>query len=663
MYRPGLGPNSTRASTPRRCSASATARRPASCASGLQPADIAVEPCDHPPRVQHIGNVTDCRAALADAQHQVVVLAAVEAFTKPADIVQQRPPHHREMVDVVLGEQPVRREVGFECRQTRLAVGEQLVLVGVDHVRIGVVTDVRGHREQRMRAQHIIVIEEPDEIACGQLDRGVRCGGDTTLPVAKTTRTRGSSRRFEHGTNVRLRRCVIRDAQLQVRIRLGEHRVDRSFQPGSLGVVHRHHDADDTRALNSPLRRAACVASSAVAVGVCSASQRRYCRRRAAGCVGNADRAAQLPIAADDSGHRSRTMIDEHERAARPPCAGSAGGATRAVRDAGPCGGRQGDPRRGTARRLGELGPRRLELGLQLGYPPAGGLAARRGAWSISSRGAVIRARARRSRHSHLQVHRTQMVGAARAIRRALSMLELGRDARQLDLELEIPTMTVVAQGSGRLEAIHRPKSVFQRTLNLTRELAITQFKLKYTGSALGYVWSLVKPLMLFGIMYLVFSVLLKTGGKDIDFPVELLLGIVIWTFFIEFDHARDERHRRRRRSDPKGVLPALDPGRRLNGERGCCPSSSTRSLVVVVTLLLGKLHLSWGACSRRSTTSSSSRSCSGFRSCFQRSSSSSETSGTSGRSSRSCSSTDRRSSFPSPSSGSTPSSCATSPG
>ena len=92
--------------------------------------------------------------------------------------------------------------------------------------------------------------------------------------------------------------------------------------------------------------------------------------------------------------------------------------------------------------------------------------------------------------------------------------------------------MTVVAQGSGRLEAIDRPKSIFQRNLNLTRELAITQFKLKYTGSALGYVWSLVKPLMLFGIMYLVFSVLLKvangTNPGYVDFPVQLLVGIVV---------------------------------------------------------------------------------------------------------------------------------------
>jgi ABC-2 type transport system permease protein len=94
--------------------------------------------------------------------------------------------------------------------------------------------------------------------------------------------------------------------------------------------------------------------------------------------------------------------------------------------------------------------------------------------------------------------------------------------------------MTVVAQGTGTLEAIQRPKSVFQRNLNLVRELSITSFKLKYTGSALGYVWSLVKPLMLFGIMYLVFSVLLRVGATDKNFPVQLLIAIVAWTFFTE---------------------------------------------------------------------------------------------------------------------------------
>jgi ABC-2 type transport system permease protein len=92
--------------------------------------------------------------------------------------------------------------------------------------------------------------------------------------------------------------------------------------------------------------------------------------------------------------------------------------------------------------------------------------------------------------------------------------------------------MTVVAEGSGALEAIQRPRSDFQRNVNLIRELSITSFKLKYTGSALGYVWSLAKPLMYFGIMYLVFSILLKAGAGSFDFPVQLLVAIVAWTFF-----------------------------------------------------------------------------------------------------------------------------------
>jgi ABC-2 type transport system permease protein len=84
------------------------------------------------------------------------------------------------------------------------------------------------------------------------------------------------------------------------------------------------------------------------------------------------------------------------------------------------------------------------------------------------------------------------------------------------------------------LQTIRRPSSPLQRNLNLLRELALTQFKLKYTGSALGYLWSMVKPLMLFGIMYAIFAQLLGAGRNAPDFPVQLLLGIVLWNFFTE---------------------------------------------------------------------------------------------------------------------------------
>jgi ABC-2 type transport system permease protein len=78
--------------------------------------------------------------------------------------------------------------------------------------------------------------------------------------------------------------------------------------------------------------------------------------------------------------------------------------------------------------------------------------------------------------------------------------------------------------------------SAFHSNLNLTRELAVTTFKLKYTGSVLGYAWSLMKPLLIFGMTYLVFAVFLlrgRTSSRE-NFPVELLLGVVVWTFFAD---------------------------------------------------------------------------------------------------------------------------------
>ena len=61
-----------------------------------------------------------------------------------------------------------------------------------------------------------------------------------------------------------------------------------------------------------------------------------------------------------------------------------------------------------------------------------------------------------------------------------------------------------------------------------------TDFKLRYQGSVLGYAWSLLRPLLLFLILYVVFVQFLKIGKGFPHFPVYLLLGIVIWNFFHE---------------------------------------------------------------------------------------------------------------------------------
>ena len=68
----------------------------------------------------------------------------------------------------------------------------------------------------------------------------------------------------------------------------------------------------------------------------------------------------------------------------------------------------------------------------------------------------------------------------------------------------------------------------------LISELVRTDFKLRYQGSVLGYAWSLLRPLLLFIILYIVFVKFLKLGASIPHYPVYLLLGIVIWNFFLE---------------------------------------------------------------------------------------------------------------------------------
>jgi ABC-2 type transport system permease protein len=74
----------------------------------------------------------------------------------------------------------------------------------------------------------------------------------------------------------------------------------------------------------------------------------------------------------------------------------------------------------------------------------------------------------------------------------------------------------------------------YRYSLILLRQLVITDFKLRYQGSALGYLWSLLRPLMIFLILYVVFTVFLPIGKDVPHFPQYLLLGIVLWNYFSE---------------------------------------------------------------------------------------------------------------------------------
>ena len=78
------------------------------------------------------------------------------------------------------------------------------------------------------------------------------------------------------------------------------------------------------------------------------------------------------------------------------------------------------------------------------------------------------------------------------------------------------------------------PRVLNRKNRILLAELTKTDFKLRYQGSVLGYLWALLRPLMMFAILYIVFAKLLKIGNDIPHYPVYLLCGTSMWSFFTE---------------------------------------------------------------------------------------------------------------------------------
>ncbi len=81
---------------------------------------------------------------------------------------------------------------------------------------------------------------------------------------------------------------------------------------------------------------------------------------------------------------------------------------------------------------------------------------------------------------------------------------------------------------------IQKLSDKYRYSVILLKELVRTDFKLRYQNSVLGYLWSLLRPLALFAILYVVFVKVLKAGGDIPHFGVYLLVGIVLWGYFSE---------------------------------------------------------------------------------------------------------------------------------
>jgi ABC-2 type transport system permease protein len=100
------------------------------------------------------------------------------------------------------------------------------------------------------------------------------------------------------------------------------------------------------------------------------------------------------------------------------------------------------------------------------------------------------------------------------------------------------PTPPAEAQrGLPPLRTISGPSALggdARRFAHLAHTLAVTEFKLRFYGSALGYFWQLMRPLMLFGVLYVIFTQFVRIGSGVEFYPVVLLTNIVLFSFFTD---------------------------------------------------------------------------------------------------------------------------------
>jgi len=90
-------------------------------------------------------------------------------------------------------------------------------------------------------------------------------------------------------------------------------------------------------------------------------------------------------------------------------------------------------------------------------------------------------------------------------------------------------------------QPIHGPRALddsWSRFWHLAYNIARSEFKLKFFGSALGYLWQVVRPLLLFGVLYVFFVLIFKVdkgkGAAGHYYGAQLLGSIVLFTFFSE---------------------------------------------------------------------------------------------------------------------------------
>src|SRR5665213_2195370 len=141
---------------------------------------------------------------------------------------------------------------------------------------------------------------------------------------------------------------------------------------------------------------------------------------------------------------------------------------------------------------------------------------------------------------------------------------------------------------------MHKLRQRYRYSTILLREIVRTDFKIRYQNSFLGYVWSLLRPLLLFVILYFVFTKFLKVGTGVPHYPVYLLLGLLYWNFFVEVTMG-----------SVTAIVGKGDLIRKINFPKyiiilavltGALINLSLTAVVVVIFMIAGHVAVSWQA-------------------------------------------------------------------
>jgi ABC-2 type transport system permease protein len=132
-----------------------------------------------------------------------------------------------------------------------------------------------------------------------------------------------------------------------------------------------------------------------------------------------------------------------------------------------------------------------------------------------------------------------------------------------------------------------------RRFAALTYTLGVTEWKLRFFGSALGYLWTLARPLLFFGVLYVVFTEVAKVGTEILHYPAYLLAAIVLYTFFSEATGGAvqclvERESLLRKVRFPRMVVP-------LSVVLTAAFNLGMNLVAVTVFLLLNGIHPAWG--------------------------------------------------------------------